>query len=96
MAATPALAGYGTSHAIDLKGDHACIADGNTGVHVVDIGTPTNPVWVAGYNTPGTAFDIHVVGDHAYVSDYVSNQMLVIDIADPAAPMQATSSSTPR
>lgn len=75
------------SVAINLRDDYAFMAAGEAGMHVIDISTPTNPVWVAGCNTPGSAFDIHVSGDYAYIADYESSQMLVIDVSDPTAPI---------
>jgi hypothetical protein len=41
---------------------------------------------VASYDTPGFAFDVEIVGNHAYVAD--SSALLVLDIENPTSPQE--------
>ena len=45
------------------------MADGSSGLQVIDITDPTNPTLVGTYDTPGTAYGVTVSGDRAFVAD---------------------------
>jgi hypothetical protein len=52
-----------------VAGNHAYLADGLSGLQVIDISDPTSPQAVGSVNTPGRARGVVVAGDHAYVAD---------------------------
>jgi hypothetical protein len=94
----PVLAGScdtpGEAEAVFVSGDHAYVADGDPGFHVIDISDPTNPAIVATYATPDYAWGVYVSGDHAYVADGTRG-LLVIDISTPTNPTLEGSFNTP-
>jgi hypothetical protein len=95
---SPALAGGydtpGYAQGVALSGDHAYVADGDSGLVVLDISDPTSPVFAGGYDTVGVAYDVAVRGDHAYVADD-ANGITVLDISDPTTPTLAGGYDTP-
>lgn len=77
-----------------VAGNHAFLADGVEGLHIVDITDPANPSLVATFNTPGSANDVAIAGNYAFVADNTSG-LRVIDITNPAAPVAAGAYDTP-
>jgi hypothetical protein len=67
----------GFADGVAIAGDYAYVADRPSGLHVIDISDPTNPVSAGSYDTPGTAYDVAISGDHAYVADYSSGLQVV-------------------
>jgi hypothetical protein len=65
--------------------EYAYMADGNSGLAVIDISDPTNPGTPVYEDTTGNARDIYISGDYAYVADDTSG-LAVIDISDPTNP----------
>jgi len=51
------------------KGSYAYVADGDSGLQVIDISNPSSPNRVGYYDTPGSAYDVAVKGSYAYVAD---------------------------
>jgi hypothetical protein len=62
------------------------VADGEAGLQVIDISSPTNPKWVGGYETNGYARGVTVSSNHAYVAGTAG--LVVIDISTPTDPKQ--------
>lgn len=88
---TPASA---FSLAVDWNatGDIAYLADG-TGLYVIDVSDPFNPVELGSYVSPfSSSYDIKVVGNVAYL---LSGALEVLDISDPANIAQLGSYSHP-
>ena len=79
---TPASA-YGVA----LSGNYACVADGNSGLQIIDISDPTHPLFVSSYAMPGAAGDVVVRGQYAYVNDTIAQLLLILDISNPANPV---------
>ena len=52
-----------------ISGTHAYVADGDSGLQVIDITDPASPQIVGSVDTPGSAEDVAVSGTHAYVAD---------------------------
>jgi len=75
---------------------YAYIADCWSGLRVVDISDPTDPIEVGFYETSGNPLDVTVVGRYVYVAEgptfhsgqYVSGGLRVVDISDPANPIE--------
>jgi hypothetical protein len=54
-------------------------------LEIIDISNPSNPVFKGNYDTSGSAWDVQIVGNYAYVTDGDSG-LQIIDISNPAAP----------
>jgi hypothetical protein len=61
------------------------VADGLSGLTVIDISDPTNPVWIVNEVTTGYTSGVYVSGDYAYMADGFSG-LAAIDISDPTNP----------
>ena len=95
---TPTLVGSydtpGYAYGVQVVGNYAYVADGGTGVQIIDISNPTNPTRKGSYDTPNLAIDVQVVGDYAYVADYWSG-LQIIDISNPTNPTRKGNYDTP-
>jgi hypothetical protein len=76
----------------DVDGNVACLAATDSGLYVIDVSDPTNPVEVGHLFTPSYATTVDVVGHYAYMADNYG--LRVIDISDPAHPTQVSSYRT--
>jgi parallel beta-helix repeat protein len=63
------------------------VADNDDGLRILDVSTPSAPVEVGFYNTPGFATNVAVLGNYAYVADG-SSGLRIIDISTPASPSE--------
>jgi len=61
------------------------VADGSSGLQVIDVSTPENPQIIGSVDTPGSARGIAVLDNMAYVADYLSG-LQVIDVSTPQNP----------
>jgi hypothetical protein len=90
---------------VEVVGDYAYVA--SNGLHIVDVTAPANPIAVGAYEWTSTVGlhatepqqDVAVRGDYAYltVSDWPfhSGGLLVVDIRDPAIPVEVGFYQTP-
>ena len=78
---------YDTGYAQDVEvvGNYAYLADGDSGLQIIDISNPTNPTLKGNYDTPDYAYGVQVVGNYAYVADGDSG-LQIIDISNPTNP----------
>lgn len=86
---TPADLSYvsipGFANAVAVSGDYAYVAAGGSGLQVVGLSSDrTHPAVVAGLSLSGSAFDVNVVGNTAYVVG--SSTLSVVDITNPLSP----------
>jgi hypothetical protein len=84
----------GVAQGVAVAGDYAYVADGLSGLRVVDISDPANPVSAGVHAVADFAYDVDVAGDHAYVADRFSG-LRVVDISDPTNPTLAGTFATP-
>lgn len=84
----------GRGSGIYVSGNHAYLADGWGGLHIIDISEPANPALIATCATPGEAKDVMVSGQHAFVADG-SSGLQIVDISAPTAPQYVGSVDTP-
>jgi hypothetical protein len=84
----------GDALGVAVSGTHAYVADGSSGLQVIDIANPQNPQIVGSVNAPDAAMGVAVSGTHAYVAAYGSG-LQVIDISDPFSPQVVGSVDTP-
>jgi len=69
-----------------VSGNLTVLATWATGVEIVDVSDPHEPVRLGGIDTDGYARDVVVDGHYAYVADDM-NGVQIIDIADPVSPV---------
>jgi hypothetical protein len=84
----------GASNDIAISGQYAYVAD-TSGLRVLNISDPTNPVHVASLTQPGQSYgwfsQIHLSGNHAYLIDSSFRKLWIVNVANPAAPTLASS-----
>ena len=83
----------GSAYGVFISGDHAYVADGSSGLQVINITNSKNPTSVGFYDSVGYARDVFVSGDYAYVADG-SFGLLVVNITTPSNPIFAGSYDT--
>ncbi|MHB8120129.1 MAG: SdrD B-like domain-containing protein, partial [Methanothrix sp.] len=84
----------GTAYGVALSGSYAYVADGSSGLRIIDISNPASPFLKGTYNTPGTAYGVALSGSYAYVADG-SSGLQIIDISNPANPFLKGTYNTP-
>lgn len=70
------LESYGCND-INISGGYAYVADGNSGLKVIDISNPTNPVPIETFNTIGSASGVYISGGYAYIADGVEGLAII-------------------
>ena len=76
----------GDARDVEIVGGIAYVADGPSGLRVIDVSNPAAPFEIGAFDTLGRAMDVEVVDGIAYVANY--HDLLVIDVSDPAAPFK--------
>jgi len=66
-------------------GNYAYVADGSTGLAIIDVSDPTSPGAPVYKGIGGYTIDLTVVGNYAYVATGASG-LAIIDVSDPANP----------
>jgi hypothetical protein len=80
---------------IAIADDLAYVALGNSGVHILDISTPTVPKERGRITLQGSTSSVHVQGDYAYVTTTgFAGGLRVVDISNSDAPQLLGSIST--
>ncbi len=86
--------GWGVGVGVAISGTHTYVADGDSGLQVIDITNPQSPQIMGSVDTPERALGVAVSGTHAYVADWKSG-LQVIDITNPQSPQIVGSVDTP-
>lgn len=76
--------GNSQSLSVDTTTNTAWVAAGVEGVVAVDVREPRSPRVVGTYDSPGSALQVTLSGQHAFVADW--NDVRVLDIADRTKP----------
>jgi hypothetical protein len=76
-----------------VAGNLAYVTDGDSGLQIIDVSDPANPVGRGGYDTPGYAFGVAVAGGLTYVAD--GDGLQIIDVSRPASPVYRGTYDTP-
>lgn len=84
----------GSASAVAASGTCAYVADGDSGLQVVDILDPESPRAIGSIDTPGHATALAVAGSYVYIADGQSG-LQVIDLTDAASPRIVGSVDTP-
>ncbi|MGA1840065.1 MAG: LVIVD repeat-containing protein [bacterium] len=81
---------------IYIQGLYAYVADGLSGLQVIDISNPANPSLIGECYIQGAfnAYDVYVQGTYAYVA-YGSSGLQIINVSNPAKPSIIGSYNTP-
>ena len=74
------------AYGIDVSGDYAYIA-GSNGLWIYNISIPANPTLIGQIILPGSAKDVKVIGNLAYVADEYAG-LRIIDISNPSNPVE--------
>ncbi len=97
-AMSPTLAGFydtpGTALDLAVVGNRAYVADGDAGLHILDISNPAAPALLGTY--PGQARKVAVAGNYAYVvqrgtwsgEQWVGGGLRILDVSDPTTPQE--------
>jgi len=84
----------GYAYGVAVVENHSYVADGSSGLQVLDITNPESPVIVGSVRTPGQfQGGVAVIGSHAYVG--TDGDFWVIDIMNPASPAIVGNVHTP-
>ncbi|MBT9132591.1 MAG: Internalin-A [Firmicutes bacterium] len=76
----------GRAFGVYISGNHAYVADGRSGLQIIDISNPYSPFIVGSVDTPGSAMGVRISGNYAFVADGESG-LQIIDISNPSAPV---------
>lgn len=94
----PVLAGSyqngGDIHDVAVSGNYAYLAAYSDGLIILDIEDPANPDSVGGWQHNYSLGNIQVLGNYVYLTS--GSQLLVLDVANPTAPLQVGLFSAPR
>jgi len=74
---------------VDVKGDLAFVADYSSGLHIINISDPSNPVEISSYSEVGPLHQsfIDLDNDLVYLADQTAG-LRIIDVSDPSDPEQ--------
>lgn len=97
--ATPTVVGQSSVmpdivEGVAVAGSYAYVAAERSGLHVINITTPTVPTEVGFYDTPGYAHDVVVAGNYAYIADNDFG-LRVVNVTIPTAPTEVGFYDTP-
>ena len=70
-----------------VSGVYAYIADGNSGLRIINVADPMRPAEIGFYDTPGIANDVVVSGTFAYLADDFYG-LRIVDVSDPTHPRE--------
>ena len=83
----------GGANNVDVSGDYAFVV-GGSGLSVVNISNRLSPKIVTSLNIGGTAYDVRIVGNFAYLATGEQG-LKIVDVADPLHPKLKGSFDTP-
>jgi hypothetical protein len=78
---------WGFVYDVTISGTRAYLAEGPTGLEIIDITNPAAPVPLGRYRSGGIANGVAVSGTRAYVADSDAG-LVIVDVQNPAAPLR--------
>ncbi len=78
----------GHARGVSVSGSYAYVADGGSGLQVINVSNAGSPTLAGTYNTPGDAWSVYVSGTYSYVADGGSG-LHIINVSNPASPTLA-------
>lgn len=79
------VATSGEAQNVFVSGGYAYVADGESGLAIIDVSNPAEPGTPVYVDTNGEALNVCISGGYAYVADNDSG-LAIIDVSDPAHP----------
>jgi len=73
---------------VDVNGTIAYAADGGSGLKIIDVSDPANPLLLGSFTTAGDAIDVQVKNHYAVVAEGFKG-IEIVDVSDPANPVLA-------
>jgi hypothetical protein len=86
LALTGAVDTPGSAYDVAIAAAHAYVADNMSGLQIVDVSLPGDPVWVGSVDTPGSARAVALLGQIAFVADGQAG-LQIVDVSDPVSPV---------
>ena len=80
----------GSARDVEVVGTLAYVADGESGLQIIDISNPAAPTFRESFDTSDYAYNVELVGTLAYVADSFGG-LQIIDVSD----LQTTINNTP-
>jgi len=84
----------GDAYDVALSDDYAYVADGESGLVIVNVINPELPTLAGSYDTAGYAYDVALSDGYAYVADN-NNGLAIVDITSPSSPKYVGRYDTP-
>ena len=75
----------GYANNVDIQGNLAYVAAGDSGLQVISVLDTLNPEIIGSVNTQGISIDVKAVGSYAYLADG-SEGLQIVDISEPENP----------
>ena len=76
------------------SGNTVYVADGESGLQIIDVTNPASPKWEGSLDTPGSAQNVAVSGTTAYVADG-DGGLRIVDVSNPLAPVEVAALTAP-
>ena len=95
--ANPVIVGSvstGNAYNVYVSGGYAYVGDHFSGLRIIDVSDPTDPVIKGTYSTSAEAFDVYISGKYAYLANN-SGGLKIIDVSNPASPTLISTFVTP-
>jgi hypothetical protein len=83
----------GDAYDVAVSGSYAYVADGSSGLEIIDVSNPSSPSFAGHWKTPSSANGVAVSGSYAYVADYIGS-LEIIDVSNPKNPSPVGSCNT--
>jgi hypothetical protein len=77
---------YECSFDVAVAGDYVYVSDCYSGLRIMNISDPAHPVPVSLLDTPGSAVDLAIVNNTAYIADVYG--LDIVDVSEPMSPTQ--------
>jgi len=72
---------------VEVVDDYAFLANGNSGLLIVDVSNPASPSTVSSLGTPGSVYDVAVENGFAYLAAF-NEGLRIIDVSNPFDPIE--------
>lgn len=93
------LGGGDASQVITISGNYAFVAMRSSGVRIVDISNPVNPIALttitADFNASNWAYDVEVDGSYLYVANHFAGNIRIYDVSDLLSPILVSTVDVP-
>ena len=75
----------GDARGVTVVGDTAYVANGSSGLQIIDVSNPASPTLIGSVDTPGSVREVTVIGDTAYVAE--GGGLQIINVSNPVSPI---------